>query len=131
MADSRSIIKGMNLGLPEMIFIFLLALIIFGPKKLPEIGRQIGKVMNDIKRASNDFKSQIESEMSNMEFDELRRKLTYSEATSEPPSGTVPKALPSGETSESASPAEPNAVPTENSEVTPPELNQVAKAPDA
>ncbi|PYV99319.1 MAG: twin-arginine translocase TatA/TatE family subunit, partial [Acidobacteria bacterium] len=37
----------MNLGFPEMIFIFLLALIIFGPKKLPEIGRQIGKALNE------------------------------------------------------------------------------------
>jgi len=53
----------MNLGMPEMIFIFLMALIIFGPKKLPEIGRQIGKALNEFKRASNEFKAQIESEI--------------------------------------------------------------------
>ncbi len=57
----------MNLGFPEMIFIFLLALIIFGPKKLPEIGRQIGKAMNEFKRASNEFKAQIEQEINQME----------------------------------------------------------------
>jgi TatA/E family protein of Tat protein translocase len=53
----------MNLGMPEMIFIFLLALILFGPKKLPEIGREIGKFMAEFKRASNDFKYQLQSEM--------------------------------------------------------------------
>lgn len=50
-----------------MIFIFLLALIIFGPKKMPEIGRQIGKALNDFRRASNEFKAQIESEIANLE----------------------------------------------------------------
>src|SRR5205807_6020311 len=57
----------MNLGFPEMIFIFFLALIIFGPKKLPEIGRQIGKALNEFRRASNEFKAQIESEINNLE----------------------------------------------------------------
>ncbi|PYX88086.1 MAG: twin-arginine translocase TatA/TatE family subunit [Acidobacteria bacterium] len=57
----------MNLGFPEMIFIFLLALIIFGPKKLPEIGRQIGKALNEFKRASNEFKAQIEAEINNLD----------------------------------------------------------------
>ena len=57
----------MNLGFSEMIFIFFLALIIFGPKKLPEIGRQIGKALNEFKRASNEFKAQIESEINNLD----------------------------------------------------------------
>ena len=57
----------MNLGFPEMLFIFVLALIIFGPKKLPEIGRQIGKAMAEFKRASNEFKYQLESEMRQLE----------------------------------------------------------------
>lgn len=47
----------------EMVFIFLLALILFGPKKLPEIGREIGKFMAEFKRASNNFKYQMQSEM--------------------------------------------------------------------
>ena len=64
----------MTLGLPEMIFIFVLALIIFGPKKLPEIGKQIGKAMNEFKRASNEFKSQIESEMQTLEIHEALKK---------------------------------------------------------
>ena len=57
----------MNLGMSEMIFIFLLALIIFGPKRLPEIGRQIGKALNDFKRASNEFKYQLEDEIRALE----------------------------------------------------------------
>jgi TatA/E family protein of Tat protein translocase len=59
----------MNLGFTEMAFIFFLALIIFGPKKLPEIGRQLGKALNEFKRASNEFKAQIEAEINNLEND--------------------------------------------------------------
>jgi len=53
----------MNMGMPEVIFIFLLALILFGPKKLPEIGREIGKFMAELKRASSDFKCHLQSEI--------------------------------------------------------------------
>ena len=62
----------MNLGMPEMIFIFLLALILFGPKKLPEIGREIGKALNEFKRASNEFRSQLESEIDQLDVDKQR-----------------------------------------------------------
>ena len=65
----------MNLGMPEMIFIFLLALIIFGPKKLPEIGRQIGRALTEFKRASNEFKMQIEDEIRQLEYDEQQKKI--------------------------------------------------------
>ena len=57
-----------------MIFIFVLALIIFGPKKLPEIGKQVGKAMAEFKRASNEFKSQLESEMQTLEIQEALKK---------------------------------------------------------
>ena len=59
----------MNLGFPEMMFIFVLALILFGPKKLPEIGRQIGKGLSEFKRASREFQSQIEDEVRKLELD--------------------------------------------------------------
>ena|SRR5689334_5595733 len=59
----------MNLGFPEMMFIFILALIIFGPKKLPEIGRQIGKGLSEFKRASREFQSQIEDEVRKLEIE--------------------------------------------------------------
>jgi Tat protein translocase TatB subunit len=60
----------MNLGMPEMIFIFLLALVVVGPKKLPELGRQLGKYLAEFKRASNEFKNQLETEMLNIELQE-------------------------------------------------------------
>ncbi|MFY9675347.1 MAG: twin-arginine translocase TatA/TatE family subunit [Terriglobales bacterium] len=53
----------------EMVFLFFLALILFGPKKLPEIGRQIGRLMNEFRRASNEFRSQIESEINAVQSD--------------------------------------------------------------
>lgn len=55
------------LGVPEMIFIFVLALLIFGPKKLPELGRSLGKGMAEFRRASNELKSTFEREMNNLE----------------------------------------------------------------
>lgn len=68
-----------------MIFLFLLGLIIFGPKKLPEIGRQIGRAMNEFKRASNEFKAQIESEIATLEVPTEKQITNYLES----PSGTV------------------------------------------
>jgi len=55
-----------NLGMPELIMIMVLALLLFGPKKLPEIGRTVGKALGEFKRASNDLKRSIEDEMSNV-----------------------------------------------------------------
>jgi sec-independent protein translocase protein TatB len=55
----------MSLG--DSIFIFGLALVIFGPKKLPEIGRQLGKLVLEFRRASNEFKMQIEEELRSAE----------------------------------------------------------------
>jgi Tat protein translocase TatB subunit len=58
---------GTTIGGQEMIFIFLLALVLFGPKKLPELGRTIGKFMTEFRRASSDLKSTFEREMQNLE----------------------------------------------------------------
>ena len=91
----------MNLGFSEMLFIFLLALIIFGPKKLPEIGRQIGKFMAEFKRASNDFKAQIETEMRQLELEEMKKQV---QQTILPPENTVPAhPLPPAESASSES----------------------------
>jgi sec-independent protein translocase protein TatB len=59
----------------ETIFLFFLALIIFGPKKLPEIARQVGKYLNEFKRASNEFKAQIEQEISHLEREDTQKIL--------------------------------------------------------
>jgi TatA/E family protein of Tat protein translocase len=74
-----------RMGFSETIFLFLLALLIFGPKKLPEIARQVGKALNEFKRASNEFKAQIESEISQLERDNQRQILP----PSDPPKGAV------------------------------------------
>lgn len=52
-----------NLGMPELLMIMVLALLLFGPRKLPEIGKQVGKALGEFKRASNDLKRTIEDEM--------------------------------------------------------------------
>jgi TatA/E family protein of Tat protein translocase len=82
----------MNLGLPEMVFIFLLALLIFGPRKLPEIGRQLGRSLAEFKRASNEFKNQIEDEVRQLETEESVKKSAdlSSEQNRIQPPGTPP-----------------------------------------
>jgi sec-independent protein translocase protein TatA len=52
-----------SIGMPELILIFLVALLVFGPKKLPEIGKSIGKGLLEFKKASEDLKKTIEQEM--------------------------------------------------------------------
>lgn len=100
----------MNLGFPEMIFLFLFALILFGPKKLPEIGRQIGRALNEFKRASNEFKAQIESEISQLDLENSRQTIL------------PPVQAPAGSVASGPRPA---------TEISVPETNSLAKAPDA
>jgi sec-independent protein translocase protein TatB len=59
-----------DMSFSETIFLFFLALVIFGPKKLPEIARQVGKYLNEFRRASNEFKAQIEQEIAHLEVEE-------------------------------------------------------------
>ena len=68
----------MNLGMPEMIFIFLLALLLFGPKKLPQVGRELGKALSEFKRASNEFKNQLETEIETAEALDREKSLQAS-----------------------------------------------------
>ncbi len=52
-----------SIGMPELIIIFVIALIVFGPRKLPELGRSLGKSLAEFKRASNELKSTLEEEI--------------------------------------------------------------------
>jgi sec-independent protein translocase protein TatA len=54
-------------GYPEMVFIFVLALLLFGPKKLPELGRTLGKALTEFNRAKNDLKATFDREMRTLE----------------------------------------------------------------
>jgi sec-independent protein translocase protein TatB len=74
-----------RMSFSETIFLFFLALIIFGPKKLPEIARQAGKLLAELRRASNEFKSQIETEIAHLEVEKARATLP----PREPPQGAV------------------------------------------
>jgi sec-independent protein translocase protein TatB len=93
----------------ETIFLFFLALVIFGPKKLPEIARQVGKLLNEFRRASNEFKSQIEQEIAHLEVEERKKTIL---PPSPPVEGTASRTLnasssyPSYRTAEAEKPAE-------------------------
>jgi sec-independent protein translocase protein TatB len=82
-------------GIPDTLFLVVLALIVFGPKKLPEISRQVGKLLYEFRKASNDFKFQIEEELRASEQAERQKELTAQAATAQP---ATPVAITAGET---------------------------------
>jgi sec-independent protein translocase protein TatB len=112
-----------GMSFSETVFLFLLALIIFGPKKLPEIARQVGKYMNEFKRASNEFKAQIEQEISNLEVEKRQTILP----PSPPPEGATSRTL-QGPPIES-SPALAAGDAAQESAASPVPVNEVAAAP--
>jgi TatA/E family protein of Tat protein translocase len=65
------------LGFPELIIIFAVALVVFGPRKLPELGRSLGKSLSEFKRASNELRSTLD--------DEIRLEDRRAAAASQPP----------------------------------------------
>jgi len=67
-----------SIGMPELIIIFVIALIIFGPRKLPELGRSLGKSLAEFKRASNELKSTLEEEI---RFEEQQQKTEAARST--------------------------------------------------
>lgn len=58
-----------NIGFPEMLFILLLALLIFGPRKLPELGKALGRGLAEFRRASNELRTTIEEEVRTLDQD--------------------------------------------------------------
>jgi len=74
----------------ETIVLFFLALIIFGPKKLPEIARTVGKYLNEFRRASNEFKAQIEQEIAHLEVEDRKKTILPPSA---PVQGTASRTL--------------------------------------
>jgi sec-independent protein translocase protein TatB len=67
-------IETANIGMADSLIIMVLALVVFGPRKLPQIGRQIGKLMYEFRKASNDFKFQMEEELRNSEEADRRKR---------------------------------------------------------
>ena len=58
----------------DSLILMVMALVVFGPRRLPQIGRQIGKIMYEFRKASNDFKFQMEEELRNAEEADRRKK---------------------------------------------------------
>jgi sec-independent protein translocase protein TatB len=63
-----------SLGMADTLILMVMALVVFGPRRLPQIGRQIGKLMYEFRKASNDFKFQMEEELRNAEDADRRKK---------------------------------------------------------
>jgi Tat protein translocase TatB subunit len=70
-----------TLGGPELFLIFVVALIVFGPRKLPEIGKSLGKMMAEFRKASNEFRSTIENEV---EAEKIRESMRIEPPKVEP-----------------------------------------------
>lgn len=79
-----------SIGMPELIIIFVIALIIFGPRKLPELGRSLGKSIAEFKKASNELKSTLEEEI---RLEEQRSTIEASK-TAAPPAAAPTAAIP-------------------------------------
>ena len=78
-----------SLGMPELIVIFVIALIIFGPRKLPELGKSLGKSLAEFKRASNELKSTLEEEI-RMEEQRTVTPVPAASTTPDPHAATDP-----------------------------------------
>jgi len=88
-----------NLGMWDTLILMVMALVVFGPRRLPEIGRQIGRLMYEIRKASNDFKFQMEDELRKAEDADRQKQEAARQAAlalSAPPA-TVETPAPDGQ----------------------------------
>ena len=78
------------IGMPEMVVIAVIALIIFGPRKLPELGKSLGKSIAEFKRASNELKNTLEEEIRTEELQDARKSAQIPPTAATPPSTPAP-----------------------------------------
>lgn len=64
-----------SIGPAELILVFVIALLVFGPKKLPEIGRSVGKALREFKKTSEEIKGRIEEEIEASEIKDIRKDI--------------------------------------------------------
>ena len=88
------------IGMPEMVVIAVIALIIFGPRKLPELGKSLGKSIAEFKRASNELKNTLEDEIRTEELQEARKSAQIPPTAPVPATASAPSSTsaPEGET---------------------------------
>jgi sec-independent protein translocase protein TatA len=88
------------IGMPEMVVIAVIALIIFGPRKLPELGKSLGKSIAEFKRASNELKNTLEEEIRTEELQDACKSAQIPPTAATPPASPAPVATtaPEGET---------------------------------
>ena len=79
-----------SIGMPEMIIILVVALIIFGPRKLPELGRSLGRSINEFKKASNELRSTLEDEIRVEERKEQQSKVEAEQKSAVTATAPVP-----------------------------------------
>jgi sec-independent protein translocase protein TatB len=97
------------LSIPHLVVIFLVALVVLGPEKLPQVARMLGKAMADFRRITTDFRVQIEDEMQEMERQTRLKKEAASAEATPPPAAPPFDAPPSAEQPSSPEvPAEPS-----------------------
>ncbi len=82
-----------SIGGPELILVFVLALLLFGPRKLPEIGKTIGKTLAEFKRATNDFHASLEHEIELEKLRELKAGLNSPVVVSDLTGGKAPQGV--------------------------------------
>ncbi len=86
-----------SIGWPEILTILVLALLVFGPRRLPELGRTLGRALSEFRRASSDLKRTLNAELA-LEDDERPRATRRPELAGEPPEARVtPRARPAPE----------------------------------
>jgi len=111
------------LGWSDSLILMVLALVVFGPRRLPQIGRQIGKLMYEFRKASNEFKFQMEEELRAAEEADRRKKEEerLKALALQTPAADVPAApaVESGENVNREDPAYSNALPAESPSVAP------------
>lgn len=95
-----------SLGFPEMLFILVLALLIFGPKRLPELGRTLGRGLSEFRKASNELKRSINVELALDEEPAAHHpQLTRREMMGDPPPAAIPEYTPPPADNSPAAPA--------------------------